>query len=238
VLAALARHRNARHALTWARRASCIRLLVTVAADEMCTTVPPIPTFKKKMDTTSFLLIARCCALRSASSQTLLELSEREARVRTSFAQDGGTSLRICDAAGKAAGCIPGCYTEQGNHYPVPDGVPCWCDTGVTQCASGHGATGPSACAWKPDELSKMLTKQAHFNSYNELLFDTTAYAAALPGSLEAFFIMAESQQDQKNMTSEQHAHFLSTYGRTAQQTPLLVFDPTNLAKPFSCVTC
>jgi len=154
------------------------------------------------------------------------------------FSQDGGTSLRICDAAGKAAGCIPGCYTEQGNHYPVPDGVPCWCDTGVTQCASGHGATGPSACAWKPDELSKMLTKQAHFNSYNELLFDTTAYAAALPGSLEAFFIMAESQQDQKNMTSEQHAHFLSTYGRTAQQTPLLVFDPTNLAKPFSCVTC
>lgn len=155
-----------------------------------------------------------------------------------SYPGDGGTSLRTCDAAGKVQGCIPGCYTEQGNHWPVPDGQPCWCDTGVTSCPSGQGATGPSACAWRPSELSQMLTAQQHYNSYNELIFATKPYTASLPSSLEAFFYMVKSQDDQRKMVTDTHAHFLSTYGRTTAQTPLLQFDPTNLGMPFTCVAC
>jgi len=83
-----------------------------------------------------------------------------------------------------------------------------------------------------------MLTQQQQDNSYNELVFSTGAYAASLPDSLEAFFVMVKSQDDQRSMARTTHKQFLETYGRTATQTPLLQLDPTNFEAPFTCVSC
>ena len=101
---------------------------------------------------------------------------------------------------------------------------------------------GDGGCAWRPGDLQWMMRQQAYASrgspsSYNELVIDTAPYSQALPTSLAAFFIQPASSAAQRAKAAAHHAAFLSEYGRTASETPLLLYDPT--ARPvFACVRC
>ena len=112
-----------------------------------------------------------------------------------SYAYDVDSLERVCDPRGISEFCIPGCThsTHQGNDHR---GNVVWCND-------------PDAdewpCAWKPDDLPKMLQarerirqlgeKPAHkrfddHKFYVEAIFSSQAFIDALPASIEAVFYM------------------------------------------------
>ena len=153
--------------------------------------------------------------------------------VLCAYPQDGGTENRVCDPTGVSAKCLPGCYTE------TIDGSPCWCDeiAPAWSCPNGTVANLSSPCAWKPTDLKQALTKQQTVNTYNEIIVDTSKYAAALPGSLEAIFFLATSDCATaplcEGLARKTHAAALAKYQLTAAKLPLLLLNQSEPRRPF-----
>ena len=60
-----------------------------------------------------------------------------------------------------------------------------------------------------------------------QFIYDGDAHTRALPASVDAFF------QFKGGGARQQHSAFLSAYGLSAEQTPLLELDPYNWNEPF-----
>lgn len=78
-------------------------------------------------------------------------------------------------------------------------------------------------------------------SGYNEVIINSAKYNAQLPAVVDAFFILkgqgtvTTNEQDEINIDLRRaHRKFLSKYRKTAQEVPLLVFDPFNWTEPFS----
>mmetsp|Transcript_4218 Transcript_4218/g.9603 ORF Transcript_4218/g.9603 Transcript_4218/m.9603 type:complete len:117 (+) Transcript_4218:93-443(+) len=105
--------------------------------------------------------------------------------------------------------------------------------------------------AWAPGDLKKLLETHAKsgakwhapgFHSgYNEVILNSARHNEQLPRAVEGFFV----PKDQDPITTDlgfgilldatkAHQAFLDEYGVTADQVPMLEFDPTNWDVPFS----
>ena len=72
-----------------------------------------------------------------------------------------------------------------------------------------------------------MMLQQAHVRGkYNELILQYDAWEAALPHSVEAVFVLSRSSEAQIAWARRVHVAFLREYGRSAEETPLLLFEP------------
>ena len=62
-----------------------------------------------------------------------------------------------------------------------------------------------------------------------------SVWTAHLPLTIEAFFRSDDHGKARRNdhVADEQHRKFLQTYGLTAEQVPLLDFDPHDWERPF-----
>jgi hypothetical protein len=89
--------------------------------------------------------------------------------------------------------CVPGC-----GHPPQ------WCEGDRT-----------SGCPFRPTALASMMTA-ASWTTYNEIIIDSLFYEQHLPHSIEAFVTMGGT------MASTAHAEFLSAYGLTSRDVPLV----------------
>lgn len=128
-----------------------------------------------------------------------------------SFPADGGTMSNICSPPGPSETCVPGCW----------HGTPNWCTLEKTW-----------QCAFRPDDFGAML--RAHTfgqgnKNYNEVILSTAHYVANLPHSLEAMFVTSRNDAE----TRQAHALFLTTYGYTASQFPLVLLNIRDTAAPF-----
>ena len=78
---------------------------------------------------------------------------------------------------------------------------------------------------------------QPGFHSgYNEVILTSESINANLPRSVEAFFVLSERQAQRDGVgVSSAHAHreFLSKYGLTSAEMPLLLMRPGNWEEPF-----
>ena len=113
------------------------------------------------------------------------------------------------------------------------------------------GFMGSTATAWHPADLKLLL--QMHMErgasykwpgwhaGYNEVILSSEKVNAALPGSIEAFFVMEGqavfSLNDPFAHTVDMrvaHREFLRLTGLSADRVPLLDFRPSNWEEPFS----
>lgn len=115
------------------------------------------------------------------------------------------------------------------------------------------GFTGGPASGWRPTDLKRLLetyhkyghdwTPPGWHSGYNEMIFSSDKYNKALPSAVLAFFVL-KGQPREGQMRGQDggrdanfpqlHQDFLNTYGISAQQVPMLEFDPSNWETPFS----
>ena len=81
--------------------------------------------------------------------------------------------------------------------------------------------------------MGKLLARDRYSANYNEVILDGAYWNAMLPNTIEAMIASPGDPQ-----AGEQHANFLSTYGLTAEQVPLVVYSPGDLETPFRCEMC
>lgn len=71
---------------------------------------------------------------------------------------------------------------------------------------------------------------------YNEIVVDGEHWSNHLPHTIEAFFRSDDHGKARKNdeVARQQHLKFITEYGLSAEELPLLTFDPHNWHHPFS----
>ena len=91
------------------------------------------------------------------------------------------------------------------------------------ECNSGFGCAG-DWCVYHSHQLFDFVRDTTEWNAddYNEVVIMKTDWEAALPHSIEAVFCIRTATCDQAR---DVHARFLSTYGLTAQEVPLVHYD-------------
>jgi len=113
------------------------------------------------------------------------------------------------------------------------------------------GFDGQPAIAWSPSEMDMLL--QAHLehgvpwtqpkfhSGYNEVILSSKVHNRLLPRSIEAFFVMASAQSVVTSLgggvridIAQAHRAFLAEYGLSAEQVPLVAFDPARWEEPFA----
>ena len=100
--------------------------------------------------------------------------------------------------------------------------------------------------SWHPEDFNAFLFRTNIFQTtlqaprggrldYNEIVVDGAHWTEHLPTTIEAFFQSSDHGRGRRNdhIAREQHLHFLLKYGLTAEQVPLLDFDPHNWETPF-----
>ena len=70
-----------------------------------------------------------------------------------------------------------------------------------------------------------MLQQRALNERYNELVLEYSKWLAELPRSVEAVFVPSSASIQQRERAVHVHAALLATYGLTADDLPLLVYD-------------
>ena len=103
-------------------------------------------------------------------------------------------------------------------------------DVGTAASIHGRCSADCTSC-WQPDRLVDMLSVQASFK-YNEVIIDGVWYEGHLPGAVQAFMYddsggqpFCHSWRGARTDTTRvrrAHAAFLSRYGYTKVQVPLL----------------
>jgi len=150
------------------------------------------------------------------------------------------------------------CYPRDGHSTSKEEGcgINNWCpETAAVTPWSG----GFAQCAWRPDQLDKMLEEQdreaprgvrrdlgfsrlpddlSHLDqewlqSYNEVILDASAWLEHLPGTIEAVFLLEGSSHEDQRRAVDAHALFLKDYALTDADVPLLLYDPQR-TPPFS----
>lgn len=162
-----------------------------------------------------------------------------------SYAYDVDSLSRTCEPRGRSDTCTPGCthawsYGQENDHGVV------WCD-------DVHADQFP--CAWRPSDTQKMLEKRELLRAsgrkpehklfddnkfYIEAIFDAEAFVRNLPASIEAVFYMDGDCSDSmagpkcEQYARDAHANILDHFQLTAEELPLLRFDPWDWWAPFS----
>jgi len=148
-------------------------------------------------------------------------------------------------------------YGDDGSTWRASGGCYSrWCDRNHPfQTAAGRSSQRPCGlggkneidAAWRPRDLDKML--QLHmehsqpyhpprfYSGYNELIYDSATYNDALPRTIEAFFVVKNKWINPNGQTFQRHRRFLAQYGKSAEQVPLLIFDPHDWTSPFASQT-
>lgn len=133
-----------------------------------------------------------------------------------SWAEDGGTANRNCPGNMAAWNCLPGCWDEQ----------PHWCSDEQNW-----------NCPFQPSRLKAMCERHEEVgHGYTELVLNGRAWRQHLPYTIEAVFYLARSTAQDITTTKSIHAGFLSKYGLTEDEVPLVRFDPNNKNKAFTSV--
>lgn len=143
------------------------------------------------------------------------------ARVLCGYGGDGGTRGKTCKPPGVSSSCMPGCVTGKSDT---------WCDPAVKDSPQDGWCDGHP---WRPSDMGKLLARDRYSANYNEVILDGAYWNAMLPNTIEAMIASPGDPQ-----AGEQHAKFLSTYGLTAEQVPLVVYSPGDLEMPFRCEVC
>ena len=146
------------------------------------------------------------------------------ARLLCGYGGDGGTRGKTCTPPGVSPSCTPGCVTGSDQGWGT------WCDPASTANPRDGWCDGHP---WRPSDMGELLSRDRFSPNYNEVILDGAYWNAMLPNTIEA---MIASPDDPRAV--EQHAKFLSTYGLTAEQVPLLVYSPRDLEAPFRCEVC
>ena len=150
-----------------------------------------------------------------------------------------------CAKAGDSAGkCDLGswCPSLPPSSYPAdPSGVAAWrtrMDTLAVEVDSIHVSLDGCGRAWRPADISAYLERttavQLHFQhlSYNEwIVGPPTAWEAALPELVEAFFVSANVKPELLARTQAWHQQFAAEYPEHA--VPLVVLDAAYWEAPF-----
>ena len=116
----------------------------------------------------------------------------------------------------------------------------------------GFGSQGQINAAWRPSDLNVMLglynehsqpyRTPSFYSGYNELVYGCRAWNERLDRTIEAFFIVQTNTPIDltNNPTARRHRDFLQhTPGlslSSADQVPLLIFNPRDWESPFSVV--
>ena len=81
-------------------------------------------------------------------------------------------------------------------------------------------------------------TPPAFHSGYNEIIVNSKHHNANLPQSVEAFFVPKGAEPRGRAQfgydVEKAHQSFLSEYGLTPADVPLLEFDPEDWERPFS----
>jgi len=117
----------------------------------------------------------------------------------------------------------------------------------------GFGSRGQINAAWRPSDLDVMLglynehsqpyRTPSFYSGYNELVYGCRAWNERLDRTIEAFFIVQTNTPIDltNNPTARRHRDFLQhTPGlslSSADQVPLLIFNPRDWESPFSVVS-
>jgi hypothetical protein len=124
--------------------------------------------------------------------------------IACSYSFDGGTQ-------NKANG---GCGSWSGNPNIHTD----WCSPGR-----------PWQCSWHADQLDDMMRFSNTGSGYNEVIVLGSVWNQGMPDALAAIIYGSDADVQ---MARNIHSAFLSKYGKTAQQVPLLFMD-VSLDQPF-----
>ena len=74
---------------------------------------------------------------------------------------------------------------------------------------------------------------QEFYSGYNELVYSSDTWNTNLPGTVEAFFAV-KGTSGSYQWTEQLHRQFLGRYRISADDVPLVVFDPRDWSAPFS----
>jgi len=119
------------------------------------------------------------------------------------------------------------------------------------QYANACGFNGAPATAYAPKDMKKLL--QLHkehgarwhapgwHSGYNEVVINSAHYNAHLPDAVEAFFYVKGHSPVTSDLgygividVRKVHRDYLAAYHLSADQVPLLQFDPSNWNEPFT----
>lgn len=170
------------------------------------------------------------------------------ARVLCSYHGDGNDFMRFCRPPTEwlkmavvlepDGTCVPGCTSRFG-----------WCDDRWQPCPLCEEVK----CAWRPSGLVDMMlahaaklvswqagaqscAKSGHYGRsrcHNEVVLDAEAWGSALPSAVEAIFYQRKSTSESVAWARTLHADFLRTYGLSAREVPLIVYDHESEMEPF-----
>ena len=145
-------------------------------------------------------------------------------------------------------------FGDDGSTYRTSNGCYSqWCDRshpwsgawpGGHPC--GFGGSGQINRNWRPADLDKMLELYADhsqhygppgwYHGYNELIYGSGEWNSKLPHTIEAFYILGTERAwwEQHDSTIGRHRAFLTKYGLTDNDVPLLAVTASNWDAPFS----
>jgi len=165
-----------------------------------------------------------------AGAGFVLSLSENE--LLCSWAVSGvATDDIVCHPQGASAYCVPGCISGQ-IAYPGDPGS--WCETFPPSWSA-------EMCPWGPGRLSDMVKQHEEQRNagkgpvHNEVIMDRMRYMASMPYSIEAFYFTADTTA---NTAWNAHQAFLSEYGVSEDEIPLIRLDLSRDTDPFQPCKC
>ena len=155
----------------------------------------------------------------SFSSDGGVVLNPEYTRLLCAYGGDGGTRGKACSPPGVSDTCLPGCKSNEWD----PD----YCDA-QTASLSDYWCGGRP---WRKDDVAKFLVRDRYNSARNEIVVDGFHWNENLPHAIDAFLTSGDSR------TARVHAMFLSAYGLTEEQVPLLMLskeahNPFRLATP------
>jgi len=184
---------------------------------------------------------------RMSTSLIFRAMKERLDRVRIPMISWGGGVVVNPTISIKCA------YGDDGSTWRAPGG--CyhdWCNPQHpcrnNDCHHNHpcgfGAKDRINQAWRPSDLGTMLQlynqHSQHYRSpqfysgYNELVYAGSEWNGHLPHTVEAFFgCFSHNGYNHNGPTASKHRAFLREYHVSADDVPLLDFDPSDWVHPF-----
>jgi hypothetical protein len=141
-------------------------------------------------------------------------LNPNATRIFCFYGGDGGTRGKTCQPPGESATCIPGCAQTPADR---------WCD------AAHASSSWCDGLPWRREDLGRALMLDAAAGTYNEVVLDAFFWNAHLPDSIEALIAGGAEDREAERL----HERFLASYGRTADQVPLVFFDKSKANCPF-----
>lgn len=154
-------------------------------------------------------------------------LNPSQLKVNCAYYADAGSQGKVCDSTDpKFETCLPGCED--------------WCEP-------SRGAYNFGGCGWKPTQLKLMIEQQKTIKpdgGYNEIVVDAASWVNALPRTIQAVFLCLQRAPEGGNWplnhdpgklwwAKDVHQKFITEYGLSPDDVPLLLFDQNAFDEPF-----